>query len=118
MLRHLAVAAAFVVVTATAAWADPSGGYSVEGANPGGEGAYKGTVQVSKNGDAYQVVWRIGKDTFTGTGIGNDDFLAVGYDAGGGSPGIAAFARKGAGWQGVWTYFGKDKIGTENWTPQ
>jgi hypothetical protein len=116
MKRRLATAFAVIVLSATAAWADPSGGYAVEGANPGGEGSYKGTVQVSKNGDAFQVVWRIGDQTYTGTGIGNDEFLAVGYDAGGGSPGIAAFARKGAGWEGVWTYFGKDKIGIEKWT--
>src|SRR3954467_13859619 len=101
MTRRFAAAFVVFALGATAAWADPSGGYAVEGANPGGKGAYKGTVQVSRNGDAFQVVWRIAGETYTGTGIGNDEFLAVGYDAGGGSPGIAAFARKGTGWEGV-----------------
>ncbi|MDQ0468904.1 hypothetical protein [Labrys wisconsinensis] len=118
MKRTITAAFIALALSAGSAWADPSGSYNVEGANPGGEGAYKGTAVVSKNGDTFQVVWKIGEQTYTGTAIGNDDFLAVGYDAGGGSPGIAAFARKGSGWEGVWTYFGKDKIGVEKWSAE
>ena len=57
----LAAAAAVVLASITSAFADPTGTYEVEGTNPGGSGAYHGTVTVEPTGDTYRVVWRIGK---------------------------------------------------------
>jgi hypothetical protein len=65
----LSVAAAFA--------ADPVGTYDVEGAYLSGS-TYSGTVTVTKTGETYKVVWEIdGGYTFTGTAIGNGDFMAI-----------------------------------------
>jgi hypothetical protein len=48
-MRHLfAVSAAAFLLTATTAFADPVGSYSVVGNNPGGGSKYRGTVTVEK----------------------------------------------------------------------
>ena len=48
----------------------------------------------------------IGSDTYTGTGIGSDDFLAVSYRSGN-ETGLALYGRKPNGsWHGIWTYAG------------
>lgn len=113
-LTGLAFAA--LIAIASPALADPSGQYTMKGTNPGGEGNYRGSVVVKKVGDVYEVVWTIGGDRVTGTAIGNDEFLAVGYTSGT-KPGIAAYSRKADGtWEGVWTYLGNSRIGTETWS--
>jgi hypothetical protein len=73
--KTLAVAGAALLFS-TAALADPVGRYRVRGTNPNGS-AYSGEVRVTRTGDTYRVVWDIGGQTYTGTGIGDDDFIAV-----------------------------------------
>jgi len=36
------------------------GSYRVQGTNPGGRGAYRGTADIVKAGDSYRVHWRVG----------------------------------------------------------
>ena len=91
------------------------GHYTVKGTNPGGDGSYSGTVNVVKTGDTYKVTWKVGGDTYVGTGIGDDSFVAVSY-ASGKSTGIALFGHKKNDWQGVWTYASGKTIGTEVWS--
>jgi hypothetical protein len=101
---------------ASAAWAgDPVGSYAVSGKNPDGSGAYTGTAAVTKTGDTYQVVWNIGSDRFVGTGVGNDEFFAVGYQSKQFN-GLALYVAKDSNWDGIWTATGGRKIGTEVWT--
>jgi hypothetical protein len=91
----------------------PVGHYEVDGNTMGG-GTYSGTVDVTATGDTYHVVWSIGNETFIGTGIGNDSFMAISY-ASGSNTGIALYAPNGGDWSGVWTYAGGTTISTETW---
>ena len=116
MFAKLAAASAAIVLSAVTAFAaEPVGRYSVAGSNPGGGSRYSGTVTVERTGDTYRVTWDIGGQTFVGTGIGNAEGLAVAYRSGN-QTGIAIYASKGNGWEGVWTYTGGRDIGGEAWT--
>ena len=64
----LSVASTMALMTATA-FAGPEGRYAVSGVNPGGSGTYRGTVNVTSMGEAYEVTWRIGGTRYTGIGV-------------------------------------------------
>jgi hypothetical protein len=118
MIVRAVAAAAAVALISTAALADPVGRYTIRGTNPGSGSTYSGEVAVTKTGDTYRVVWNVGGQTYTGTGIGSDNFLAVSYRSGN-ETGLALYGRKSDGtWQGVWTYAGGNQIGTDLWTPR
>jgi hypothetical protein len=114
-MRYLFVAAALIWSATSAFAADPVGKYTVEGSNPGHGSHYEGTVTVSKNGDTFRVIWVVGNTRYIGTGIGNDKFIAVSYRSGN-ETGLALYGAEGDNWEGVWTYAGGNKIGTEVWT--
>ena len=117
MIREICVGAAAILMTATVSIAGPEGRYALRGENPGGSGTYTGSVQVARTGPStFSVTWKVGNDTFRGTAVGDDEFMAVGY-VGSGNQGIALYVAKGAAWDGIWTYAGQAKIGTESWTP-
>jgi hypothetical protein len=106
-----------ILLSVTAAFADPVGKYDVEGTNPGNGKSYSGTVSVERTGDTYRIVWNIGGTRYVGTGIGDKDFLAVSYQSGN-DTGLALYATTGDGWKGIWTYAKGTKIGSERWTEQ
>jgi hypothetical protein len=103
-----------VVLTGTAALADPVGKYDVAGTNPSGS-TYSGTVSVQKTGDTFKITWNIGGAQYNGTAIGNDEFLAVSYVSGS-NTGLALLSEQGDEWKGIWTYAGGTKVGTDVWT--
>jgi hypothetical protein len=109
------VAALLVAGLAMPAWADPSGTYSVTGTNPDGGDSYDGTVKVTKTGDTFKIVWNIGGDTVTGTAVGNDDILSVGYSSGT-KPGVGLYVKDNGKWKGVWSYLGQTSVGEEAWS--
>jgi hypothetical protein len=117
MQKALVVIATTILLSVTAALADPVGKYDVEGTNPGGEKSYTGTVSVERTGDTYRVVWDIGSTHYVGTGIGNEEFLAVSYRSGN-DTGLALYSATDDGWKGIWTYANGTKIGSERWTEQ
>ena len=122
----------FALLAASVAHADPSGRYSVSGTNPDNGRKYTGTVKVTRSGETYRVVWKIGKDVFNGVAIPgrvedgryvagaatvDDTVLSVGYGSGN-SFGLAVYVLKEDGaWEGVWTYAGSGKVATEIWLP-
>jgi len=114
-MRLFTAIVAMFVLTATAFAGEPVGSYSVEGTNPGNGSAYKGTVTVERTGNTYRVVWVVGGTRYIGTGIGNEDFIAVSYKSGE-NTGLALYGAKGDDWGGVWTYAGGRDVGTEVWT--
>lgn len=114
MLKRTTLIAASLLIGISAAVADPSGRYKLEGTNPGGNGKYTGSITVERTGETYRVIWVVGSETYVGTGIGNKDFLAVSYKSGD-STGLALYGVEGDGWSGVWTYAGGNKMGAERW---
>ena len=117
-MRHLiAAAAASLLWSATAFAADPVGSYAVEGTNPGNGSHYRGTVEISRTGETYRVVWVVGGTRYIGTGIGNKDFIAVSYRSGS-DTGLALYGADGGNWAGVWTYAGGREVGSELWKRQ
>jgi len=93
--------------------ASPTGHYAVNGISTAG-GTYRGTVDVTATGDTYRVVWQVDRQTFVGTGIGNDRFMAVSY-ASGSDIGLALYSPHRGDWSGVWTYAGGTTASTETW---
>jgi hypothetical protein len=118
MIVKAVAAAAAACLIATGALADPVGRYAVRGTNPNGS-SYSGEVRVTRTGEStYRVVWDIGRRSYFGTAIGNDEFIAVSYRTGN-QTGIALYSRKSGGrWEGVWTFAGGREVGTDNWSPR
>jgi hypothetical protein len=116
-MRTVMTFAVAMLLAATTAFADPAGTYRVEGTNPGGGGAYRGTVSVTKTGETYSVVWTIQGQRYVGTGIGNKDFLSVSYRSGD-QTGLALYGEDSGGWVGIWTYQGGRTVGAERWQRQ
>ncbi|MEF2552932.1 hypothetical protein VQ042_16445 [Aurantimonas sp. A2-1-M11] len=115
-VRILAVAAA-LIGSAVPALADPSGTYSIAGTNPDGT-TYDASVLVAKVGDTFTLTYTLADGTkLQGTGIGDDDVLAIGYLQDGES-GVALMYRENQKWLGVWSYIGSKTLGTEEWKPQ
>lgn len=112
-MRAIAIATAFLLTTSTA-FADPSGSYAVDGKSPDGS-TYKGSLVITKTGETYKVAWTVGGDRYVGTGVGDDNFLAVTYKAGT-DAGLAVYGREADGWKGVWTMIGGTKLGAERLT--
>jgi hypothetical protein len=119
MKQILGSALALMLLAAGPVMAGAAGDYAVEGENPGGSGSYSGTVKVVQTGpQTFEVRWRIGNTTFVGTGVGDDQFLSVGYKSGGSNYGVALYVASGGSWQGVWAYGGAKEIGKEVWHPR
>ena len=97
--------------------ADPIGTYRVNGSNPSNGSSYSGTVTVEQTGDTYKVTWVVAGETYIGTGIGNDHFIAVSYHSGN-ATGLALYGDAGSDWQGIWAYQNGTKVGTKNWSRQ
>ncbi|MFW5734650.1 MAG: hypothetical protein ACOCWR_06285 [Oceanidesulfovibrio sp.] len=110
----------FLVTIPTVARADVSiaGTYAVHGANPDGTGEYQGRVAVKPEGDVFLVIWEIGQDYFSGTGVLKGSQFAVVFQSSGGAIGLAHYEIQPAGsLVGVWVEHGKSRLGTETWTP-
>jgi hypothetical protein len=117
-MHNFVMTTAAFLLSATAAFAaDPAGTYRVEGANPGGQGAYRGTVTVERTGETYRVVWNVGGERYVGTAIGNKDFIAVSYRSGN-ETGLALYGEDGGNWTGVWTVANGRTLGAESWKRQ
>lgn len=118
MMARLALGACLMLATTVGSLADVVGHYKIEGKNPEGSADYTGTVDVKKTGDTYQIIWHVdGGDKFVGTAIGDDTFLSSAYKSGD-NTGLALYVKKGDAWEGIWTYAGGRKLGTEKWTAE
>jgi hypothetical protein len=113
-MRLLVVAVTLLWTVAAAYAADPTGSYEVQGKNPDGS-TYEGTATVTKTGDTFKVIWEVGSEKYTGTAIGNKDFLAISYTSGNNQTGLALYGADGGNWKGVWTYAGGTTMGAELW---
>jgi len=102
------------LATGPAFAADPVGSYSVEGVSPGNSGTYTGTATVTRTGENFRVIWVIDGTRYIGTGIGNNDYLAVTYVSGR-DTGLAIFGAVGQNWAGPWTVANGTQQGVERW---
>ena len=69
---------------------DFSGKYLAEGSNNGGRN-YKAMVEISREGDVYQVLWVLGpREAYMGVGLIEGDALCVGW-ATGQVPGLVVY---------------------------
>jgi hypothetical protein len=114
-MRTVIAFIAVVFLAIAPALADPIGKYDVKGANPGSGSAYDGSVTVEKSGDAYRVIWQIGSQFFIGTGVLDNNSLAIWFQSGN-FTGVALYAADGDNWKGRWVTAGGTEIGTEDWT--
>ena len=106
---------ALLIGASAALAADPVGTYAIKGTTPGNNGAYSGTVTVTRTGETYSVVWVVGGTKYIGTGIGDKNFIAVSYKSADGT-GLALYGADGGNWAGVWTYAGGRQVGSEVWS--
>lgn len=89
---------------------DLAGKYDISGTNPGGE-AYKGSLDVSKDGEGYIFKWNAGS-VFQGFGIKTGDKAAVGF--GGKQCSFVAYEVKSDGTlEGKWGGPGSNSFGSE-----
>ena len=126
-LTPMRAALTFVLVLALAAFASPAmagspnieGVYDAKGANPGGGGAYAGTVKISKvRGNLYRISWSVGA-SYEGTAILVDNVLSVAYvDSARTWFGVVAYKVLNGGKKlaGEWTEHTGKRLGTETLT--
>jgi hypothetical protein len=133
-MRAVIISACALILPSTLALADPTGTYNVVGRNADNGSTYNGTVEVSRTGATYKIVWDIGGKKSIGTGLGShfenagtivtgpasdkDTGLSVGY-LNKDSFGIATYYLQADGsWSGVWAYGGSQHTTSETWTRQ
>ncbi len=115
MLKSFVLSAALSLAVICGAQAQQiTGRYNVDGVNPN-QSKYEGLLTVEKTGEnTYRVTWSIEGTRYVGTGIGNDDVLAIAYRSGN-NTGIALAAKEGRDYTVVWTYAGGTEVGVEQW---
>ncbi|MDX2484747.1 MAG: hypothetical protein QNK42_13910 [Pseudodonghicola sp.] len=74
------VAAAMVALAAPLAAQSIAGGYRVEGRNPDGS-PYRGMVAISEQGAMVHLSWRVGGQSYDGSGTRNGDIIWIDWGA-------------------------------------
>jgi uncharacterized caspase-like protein len=77
----------------------PGGRYSVSGRNPNGS-RYSGTVSIARRAGRYEMEWRVGSNSFSGTGTLEGNLLTV--DWGSAQPIVYALSDDGT-LRGMWS---------------
>jgi hypothetical protein len=112
------LAASGLVAAAPLHAAELTGAYAVEGHNAGDQRSYRGELTITALGQIYRVVWRIGPVENVGTGIVQNDMLAVVYVQQG-KAGLALYEIRPDGvLSGTWTIHGAQGVGSETLTPR
>jgi len=97
--------AALALLLTMCVWADGAkadgaiaGTYDAQGVNLGGN-RYSGVVDIVRDGQTYQVLWLIGRETIRGFGVATDKNLAVAF-----TNGVVLYERASDdSWCGIWT---------------
>jgi hypothetical protein len=88
--------------------------FAVEGTNPNEGSAYTGSLKLARKGDSYDVVWKIGKDTYYGVGIRQGDVFVVGWGVARDNIGVVAYKFDMEHATGRWALPGGATLGIEN----
>jgi hypothetical protein len=95
-----------------------TGTYTCVGANADG-GEYRGTVVISKEGNAYNLKWTIAGKSHLGLGIRQGDTLSAAWIVENSGGVVVYKIQKGPKLVGVWSEFGtKGKVLSEVLTTQ
>ena len=93
---------------------DITGTYEGGGTNPGGAGGYECTVEITKAGEGYTVVWFFdGQPGYEGSGILKDNTLVIGFANAQGYGVVAYTVNPDGSLDGTWAGMGDTKTGTE-----
>lgn len=84
---------------ASGAVTSPEGSYAVAGQNPSGT-RYSGAVEISRQGNRYQLDWRVGRSSYRGTGTLDGNVLTVNW--GGATPVVYSLSGDGI-LRGLWS---------------
>jgi hypothetical protein len=93
------------------------GNYAVSG-KEGSGGSYTGSAELTQTGEStWRIVWRIGKQVWTGFGIGDGKIIALNF-TGNGQSGVMLLVAKddNSGYDAAWAYTGAKTVGYEEWT--
>jgi hypothetical protein len=95
------------------------GQYVIYGREMSGDSRYAGKVAISRQGTVYTVIWLIGNEVHTGTGLLTDNVFSVTFIVRGSPvPGLAVYRVEGDGvMTGQYTMLGGRKVGAEVWRP-
>jgi hypothetical protein len=85
--------------------ADLTGTYTCDGDNGSGP-RYKGTVDITKEGDAYNLTWTIGRETHRGVALREGNTLSSCWVTEGVGGVVVYRIQKGPKLVGRWTQFG------------
>jgi len=114
MRRMMLAIAAGTMLYAAPALAQPVGNFQVEGRI--GDQTYRGTAEVTPQGDTFAISWRIDGNVYEGIGLWRDQQFIVGYRAGP-DTGVAIYRQTAPGvWTGEWAPIGSRVVGTETIT--
>lgn len=92
-----------------------NGQYDLTGTNQDGS-VYRGKLMMQKTGDAFQVQWNLGGQTYNGVGFMSGDYLVVGYGFGQAFGTVEYVIITGNKARGRWVMGGGNKLGIENLT--
>lgn len=118
MLRLLVALSVLAILASPSLAQGLNDEYRLEGTNPGGQGKYRGSVQIKETGETYQVAWTIGNQQYAGTGVVQGDTFSVVFQPRKGSAGIAVYKIRNDGTlEGSWANLAGSKLGAETWRP-
>ena len=119
MQRMMFGAALALALTMSAAQAQRSGVYAVEGTEAGGRNPYTGSVQLTATGpETWRATWRVAGEVTNGVGILVNGVLSFGYYSQR-ETGVAIYTVAPDGTlAGRWTSGTGGAVGTERWLPR
>ncbi len=118
MRRLILATLVIALIPGFAAAADIAGDYACKGTNPGTESPYSDTVKIAKNGNVFNVHWKIAGQEYQGVGLLTADgkHFSVGYTASKDWFGVVVYEISGNTLKGKWTGMGSNAYGTETLT--
>ncbi len=105
-------------VTASESEDEITGSYRITDAYNPDRTTYTGTVNATKRGDVYRLIWKFpssqNQAVYEGVGIVENNILCVGWDVVGKHHGVVVYKVRGKNLEGKWAVQGSKFIGSED----